>query len=618
MNIWREKLPLHPFFPQIPAARPLRAAYHPTVARITTTFRVLTYLRRYPLLAASQLACAIGATLLVVVFPEVSREVIDVVIPNGEAERLMPLILLALATFIVADGLECLRIRINNTFEQKVIYDLRSDLYSKIQRLPLRWFDNRPTGDILTRMSGDVEAMERVLIDGVEQGVVAVLQIVIVGAFLLMASVPLTLIALIPVPFLLAGATAYTLTARDRYRATRVANSAMNSLLNDNLGGVRQIKAYTLEEREHARFNQSSGKLCETTLRTMRIWSIYKPGMNLLNQIGFALVLGFGAYAALEGRLQYGELTKMLLLLSAFYTPIGRLHQINQIVVAGRAAAERVFGILDTDDESHLDGGRSLPQPLEGHIVYHNVSFSYQGKAPLLKHVYLEARPGETVALVGATGAGKSTVIQLLTRFYEYDDGSITIDGVPVHEIDKRELRRHIGYVTQESFLFNGTVRENLDIARPDLAEEEMLDALRSANALEFVQRLPRGLDSEVGERGVKLSIGEKQRLSIARALLKNPPILLLDEATASVDAITERLIQQALDRLTKQRTSIVIAHRLSTVRHADRIYVLDQGRVVEQGTHEELLELGGRYTSLCRSSLVVEEREPEFALDPA
>ena len=574
-----------------------------------TVLRVFSYLRRYPIMAGLQLACAIIGTLMVVVFPAVTREVLDVVVPQGQWERLTPLLLMALGAYFAQHFFNSMRIQLNNMFEQKVIFDLRSDIYERLQSLPLRWFDNRPTGDIMTTVSEDIPSVERVLIDGIEQGLVAVLQIVIVGTFMFQADAKLAAYALIPVPFLILGALSYTMTSRDRHRKVRKASSAMNSLLHDNVGGMRQIKAYAIEKQEHDRFNTVSDALRQATLHVMRIWAIYRPGMNFLTSLGLVLVLWVGASdllqtAAAGGQAEIGKLSAFLLLLKFFYDPIESLHQLNQILQSGRAAGERVFDVLDAEPEADTEGGKSIPE-LKGHVLYKDVGFSYSASAPTVKHVNLEAMPGETIALVGPTGAGKSTLINLLTRFYEYDQGVITIDGVPVHELNKSFLRRSIGYVTQESFLFNGTVRDNLLIGRKDATDEQIWDALSSANADAFVRRLPKGLDTHVGERGVKLSVGEKQRVSIARALLRNPPILLLDEATASVDTETERQIQEALDRLMQKRTSFVIAHRLSTVRHADRIYVLEHGEIVESGTHEDLILRGGLYAALCRTSLI-------------
>ncbi len=575
-----------------------------------TILRVLSYLRRYPLLGSAQLLCATLMALSVIVFPSVAGHVVDEVIPRPEHHgQLIFWVSLGLLGFFLKDALNCGRIILNNHFEQRVIFDIRSDLYQKLQRLPLRWFDGRRTGDIMTRVVEDVAAMERVLIDGIELGLVAFIQLLAVGSVMYYTDLTVALWATLPVPFLMLGAWIYTRDARERYREQREASSDMNALLHDNVSGIRQIKSYTAEEKEHERFNTFSDKLRQASLRIMRWWAFYSPGMSFVGMVGYVLVLGFGGLAVMNGRMELGELVLFFLLLSLFYEPVGKLHQLNQMALSSRAAADRVFEILDAEDEPHSEDGEPLPQPVRGHVRFSKVSFSY-GKQPTLHEVTLEASPGETIALVGPTGAGKSTVVNLLCRFYEYGNGSITIDGQELSRTRKSSLRSALGYVTQEAFLFNGTVRENLCLAKRDADEADLWAALQSARAEGFVRELPEGLDTNVGERGVKLSGGEKQRLSIARALLKDPPILLLDEATASVDSETERLIQEALEALMANRSAFVIAHRLSTIRNADRIYVLDDGALVEQGTHDQLLEADGLYAELSRQAFLAEQKE--------
>ncbi len=571
---------------------------------MNSVFRVLLYLRRYRLLALGTLLSAIGSTLMVVVFPVATQRIIDEGIRGGRPELIFPLALASLAAFFAQDFLNGIRIVLNNFFEQRVLFDIRSDLYGHIQTLPLGWFDRRSTGDIMTRLVEDVTSMERVLIDGVEQGLVAVLQIGVVVALMFTYDARLTWFALMPVPLLFIGALAYTLTARSRYQIQRKAASALNSLLHDNIAGIRQIKTYAGEEKEHVRFNEASDALRKANLFVVKVWAVYNPSMSFFASCGSVLVVGFGGFEVVNGRIEFGVLAMFLVLIRFLYEPIGRLHQLNQLVQSGRAAGDRVFEMMDSPSEPG-QGAAGAEEPLRGVVEFRDVKFSYSEEMPILQGISFRAEAGQTIALVGPTGAGKTSLVNLLPRFYEFQSGEIRIDGTPISGFSLAHLRRSIAVVTQESFLFNGNTADNLRFAKTDATEEEMWKVLEAANAAEFIRRLPEGLLSPVGERGIRLSVGEKQRISIARALLKNPPILILDEATASVDTATERLIQEALERLMKHRTSFVIAHRLSTVQHADQILVMERGMIVERGRHSELLAEGGMYAKLCRSNFL-------------
>ena len=563
--------------------------------------RVAVYLRPYRGMAAANILCALASLGFSLVFPRLVWAVIDDT-NRGQQANYLKAALALVGVFFCRDLFNSLRIFVNNFFEQNVIYDMRRDVFGRIQRLPVGYFDQRASGDLMTRVIEDVNAVERILIDGTEQGTVAVLSVVVVLFILFRMNPSLAAIALIPLPLLAAGTLWYTLTAHRRYRAQRKASSAMNAFLMDCLQGVRQIKAFARQKHEDERFAVRADDLRQSTLGVMKVWAVYMPAMSFIGSLGAALVLWFGGMQVVAHKLTIGELVGFSIYLFYFYEPIGKLHGLNQMLQSARAAGERVFDILDTTEE-RKDARRqgALMEPVRGEVRYENVGFSYGQGRTVLKEISLEAQPGQMIALVGPTGAGKSTLVNLLPAFYELTSGRITIDGQDIASVSLESLRAHLSVVSQEAFLFNGTVRENILYGKLDARPKELLAAAQAANCHEFIARLPNGYDSRVGERGVKLSVGEKQRVSIARALLKNAPILILDEATASVDTATEKLIQEALERLMANRTSFVIAHRLSTIRNADQILVMLHGEITERGTHEELIEQNGLYAKLSR-----------------
>ena len=572
-------------------------------------FRIFRHTFRFPLESAISLLMAIICTSLVLVLPGITMQFVDVVIKQHRVDLILPTAAIGIGAIFCRQLLFTLRSYLNNSLELKLTHLIRVELYAKLQCLPVKWFDSNASGEIMSRVAEDVPTMDRVIIEGADQALSAILQFLIIVGYMFYHSWQLTLITLLPLPFIGILTAWWTRRAEPKWRESSEASSALNAILHDNLSGIRQIKAYTVEPQALENFDRASKKVGEKRMNVMKGQAIVWPAVSLIAESGIILMVGFGAWWTLQGKISEGTTFSFLVAWGFLFDPISRINSLAETFTRGVVSAERVFKVLDTLEETHLTEG-SRPPALRGHIRFENVSFSYGDEAPAVSHLTLEALPGQTLALVGATGAGKSTVLNLLTRFYEPSSGGIFVDDVPLAELSKEWLRDQTGFVTQESFLFNTTLRENLQVAKAEASDDEIWAALEAANAADFVRATPEGLDTIAGERGLRFSGGEKQRLSIARALLKNPPLLLLDEATSALDNRTERLVQQALEKLRADRTCFVIAHRLSTVQKAHRICVLDHGGLVEQGTHAELLAKSGPYARLCAGVIAVQTRQ--------
>ncbi|HET7560318.1 MAG TPA: ABC transporter ATP-binding protein [Limnochordia bacterium] len=565
-------------------------------------WRVIRYFRPYRARLIMTIVLSLGSVGAAMMAPRLTKIAIDDGVSGGDLHTLWLAVLGIAAAYLGRDLLNAIRIRVNNRLEQQVIFDMRTELYDHLQGLSLRFYADRSSGELMNRVVEDVNNVERVLLDGTEQMVVALFTLLFAGAVMFSADPALAAVALVPIPFLAFGEVAYTRFMHAWQLAVRERAADMNALLHDNLAGLFQIKIFGRERHESRRFARKVDEYRSAQLRVMYFWGAYSSGTRFFTALGTVLVILVGGRQLILGQanVTIGTLFEFIGYLGLFYNPIDQLSNIKNLWQQALAAGQRVFEVIDTQpDIADAPDAQPLPSPVRGHVRFERVGFRYDERRTVLAEIELEAAPGEHVAIVGPTGAGKTTLVNLVPRFYDVTAGRVTIDGVDVRRIPLADLRAQIAVVSQEPFLFNGSIRENILYGRHDASDEELLEAARAANVHRFVERLPDGYDTLVGERGVKLSVGEKQRVSIARALLKDAPILILDEATSAVDTRTEAEIQEALDRLMAGRTAFVIAHRLSTVRNCDRIAVIDGNRIVQLGAHAELLAQPGIYAEL-------------------
>jgi len=544
----------------------------------------------------------VGAQLVI---PWIIRSLIDSLsqtpLPNDIMEMVTRLSLIALAVFIARGFMQYIRSYQAHVAGWGVVADARKLVYQHLQRLSLRFYEDKQTGQLMSRLINDTELFERTIAHAMPEMFVNVLTLVGVMVILFSMSWELALLSLIPIPIIIITLIQYAKRVRPAFVYRQQELGTLNAILNDSISGVKEIQAFTREDLTMHRVGKQIETYLESNLKALKLMATYTPLYDFAAGLGQLIVIFFGSRLALQGNLQVADLVAFFLYLDSFYQPVRNLSNSWEAVQESLAGFERVADMLnETPDVLPPEHPIPLQKPVRGEIRFDNVFFRYNPEeAFVLENINLNIPAGKTTALVGPTGVGKSTLVSLIPRFYDVTSGKLTVDGINVRDLDLHELRANISMVLQDVFLFHGTIRENILFGKPDATEAEMLTAAKIANVDEFIAHMPNGYNTFIGERGFKLSGGQKQRISIARAVLKNSPILILDEATSAVDTETELLIQQALDRLIVGRTTIIIAHRLSTVRNADQIVVLEGSTILEKGTHEELLAAHGLYYRL-------------------
>jgi ATP-binding cassette subfamily B protein len=565
--------------------------------------RLLSYAKPYRVQMTTAALLMIVATLTELVPPYLTKVIVDDVLqPKNFGYTLFWFILGMAGTRVMLSAMQTLRGYVGVWVGGKLMGDIRKDIYSSLMRLSLGFFDRRQTSQFIGRVNSDAEAMRQFLTEGVMWISGQVLMLAAIITMMVSLDWKLAIYAILPTPLIVLTSMIIWPTIRTRWYRHWRATNRLNMLVGDALQGIRVVKAFGQEPTEMSRYGLANKELVEQNIRADGMWQGVFPMFALISTSGAILVWYFGGWMVLRDEISLGTLMAFTAYLGMLFGPLQWFSQALNWTSRAMASADRVFEIMDTPSDVPDDIEPVQLDWLEGRVVLHQVSYGYEAHHPVLKHIDLTVEPGEMIGLVGHSGAGKSTLINMICRFYDPNHGFISIDGIPLKKIKQEDLRKKIGVVLQETFLFDGTITDNIAYSKPDATPEEIMRAAKIANAHDFIVRLPDGYDTKVGERGHRLSGGEKQRIAIARAIVHDPRILILDEATASVDTETERQIQEAISRLVKGRTTFAIAHRLSTLRNADRLVVLDKGQIAEIGTHEELLDKKGSYYKLVEA----------------